>query len=201
MDVRFVILSPSGKHRTTSRSLPLLVGRSEDAKLRISQDCVSRRHCQFLAKDGEVFVRDLDSTNGTLLDGERIEPQADTFVRPGSVVIVGGATFRVDYGIASMTVAVPSSTASEKVTVPLTGEAPAIEITAPDERPVAELDSGDDAAVTSAPESAASSFAFLGSDAEQGGGAGDDEASWPQSPDAAQPPSDGDLGDFFKSLS
>ena len=86
MDVRFVILSPSGKHRTTSRSLPLLVGRSEDAKLRISQDCVSRRHCQFLAKDGEVFVRDLDSTNGTLLDGERIEPQADTFVRPGSVV-------------------------------------------------------------------------------------------------------------------
>ncbi|MEX0670833.1 MAG: FHA domain-containing protein [Pirellulales bacterium] len=175
MDVRFVILSPSGKHRTTSRSLPLLVGRSEDAKLRISQDCVSRRHCQFLAKDGEVFVRDLGSTNGTMLDGERIEPQADTLVRPGSVVKVGSATFRVDYGIASATVAVPSSTASgeasEKVTVPLTGEPPAIEVAVHDERPAAELDSGDD------------------------------EASWPQSPAVAEPPSDGDLGDFFKSLS
>ncbi|MCE9631765.1 MAG: FHA domain-containing protein [Planctomycetia bacterium] len=166
MDVRFVILSATGKHRTTTKSLPLLVGRSEEAKLRIAQDCVSRRHCQFLAKDDEVFVRDLGSTNGTILDGERIEPETDTFVRPGGVVKVGGATFRVDYGTADTTAVVPSAAeepaeaAAEKVTVPMTDDPPHI----------------DDAAQS-------------------------DEIAWPQSAEAAQPPSEGDLGDFFKSLS
>lgn len=35
---------------------------------------VSRRHCKIYEEDGEFFVEDLGSANGTFLDGERLTP-------------------------------------------------------------------------------------------------------------------------------
>lgn len=120
MEVRLVILSPSGSHRTVVKRLPLLVGRSEESRLRIAQDCVSRRHCEFVARDGVVFVRDLKSTNGTLVEGVTIAPEADVAVPSGSVVKVGAAAFRIEYGTGGTTVAAADPiAATDEETVPL----------------------------------------------------------------------------------
>ncbi|NBW86835.1 MAG: FHA domain-containing protein, partial [Planctomycetia bacterium] len=97
MDVRFVIRSPSGKRRNGVVPLPVLVGRGEEAKIRIPQDAVSRRHCQFVERDGHVYIRDLGSTNGTLLDGKRVQPDVDTPVSSGGTVSVGDVQIRVEY--------------------------------------------------------------------------------------------------------
>lgn len=97
MDVRFVIRSPSGKRRNGGAPLPVLVGRGEEAKIRIPQDSVSRRHCEFVERDGRVCIRDLGSTNGTLLDGRRIEANVDTPVSSGGTVTVGNVEIRVEY--------------------------------------------------------------------------------------------------------
>src|SRR6187399_1117932 len=50
------------------------IGRSTGADFILDAALVSRVHCQFLTlRDGALEVRDLESTNGTYVNGERIE--------------------------------------------------------------------------------------------------------------------------------
>jgi pSer/pThr/pTyr-binding forkhead associated (FHA) protein len=51
---------------------PVVVGRSVQAKVNIEDEGISRRHFQIL-RDGEDYViKDLNSRNGTWLDGRRV---------------------------------------------------------------------------------------------------------------------------------
>lgn len=52
---------------------PLVLGRSDGVDLPIDADVVSSFHCELSADDRGWTVRDLGSTNGTFLDGVRIE--------------------------------------------------------------------------------------------------------------------------------
>lgn len=97
MIVRFHIVSPPSKKRAFSVRLPILLGRGEDAKFRIQHDLVSRKHCEFFAADGRVFVRDLGSTNGTFLNDEQVPASVKTPVPHGATIRVGGLSFRVEY--------------------------------------------------------------------------------------------------------
>ncbi len=51
----------------------ILIGRDSDCDVRISAASVSREHCVIEQVDGEYYLRDLDSSGGTLVAGERIE--------------------------------------------------------------------------------------------------------------------------------
>lgn len=54
---------------------PLLVGRDEGvANLVIKDDFISRTHAAIVQEDGQYFLQDLNSKNGTYLNGERLEP-------------------------------------------------------------------------------------------------------------------------------
>ena len=97
MNVLFVVIAPKSKEGTFTVRLPVVVGRSEEAKFRIQQDRVSRKHCEFFATDGEVFIRDLGSTNGTFLEDEQVETSVKTPVASGAVIRVGSLAFRVEY--------------------------------------------------------------------------------------------------------
>ena len=66
---------------------PVTVGRDPACELPLASPDVSRRHCRLQLVAGEVFVTDLRSTNGTYVDGKRIE---DSVLLPdGSIVEVG----------------------------------------------------------------------------------------------------------------
>jgi pSer/pThr/pTyr-binding forkhead associated (FHA) protein len=97
MIVRFVVVEPESKKGCHTVRLPLVVGRSREAKFRIQQERVSRRHCQFTAEDGVVFVRDLGSTNGTHLEGTVVPADHPLRVPPGGLVRVGSIGFLVEY--------------------------------------------------------------------------------------------------------
>lgn len=97
MLVRFVVVEPESKRGSHVVRLPLLVGRSRDAKFRIQQERVSRRHCEFTVDDGVVHVRDLGSTNGTHLEGTTVPTDRPTSVLPGSLIRVGSIAFLVEY--------------------------------------------------------------------------------------------------------
>lgn len=97
MHVQFVVPFLKDAARSYSRRLPIVVGRSAEAKFRIPLDSVSRKHCEVFEKDGCVFVRDLGSTNGTLLDGELVAIAVPTRVRPGGMIQVGGVAIRIEY--------------------------------------------------------------------------------------------------------
>jgi pSer/pThr/pTyr-binding forkhead associated (FHA) protein len=51
----------------------ILIGRDAGCDVRISAPSVSREHCVIEQVDGEYYLRDLESSGGTLLDGEPID--------------------------------------------------------------------------------------------------------------------------------
>lgn len=85
-----------------------LIGREQDCHLRPNTDLVSRHHCVFTVDDYTVRLRDLGSTNGTYVNGERIQGQV--VLKPGDEVSVGKLKFKV---VVSQPAAVGAAT-SEK---------------------------------------------------------------------------------------
>ncbi|MFD9411030.1 FHA domain-containing protein [Streptomyces sp. NPDC059989] len=71
------------------------VGRSADADVPLDDPDVSRLHCAVtVLGDGRVAVADLDSTNGTTLDGAPVGPQP-VALPPGALLRVGESTLRL----------------------------------------------------------------------------------------------------------
>lgn len=67
----------------------LLVGRAEDAQVRLTGTGVSRRHALLRIGSFGIRIADLGSSNGTLLRGERLEPQTEHSVSLGESVMLG----------------------------------------------------------------------------------------------------------------
>jgi diguanylate cyclase (GGDEF)-like protein len=77
-------------HKLTSERT--VVGRSPDAALRLDDEGISREHAELVLVDGRLKLRDLGSTNGTFLNGERA---ATRDLRNGDQVSIGTATLLV----------------------------------------------------------------------------------------------------------
>lgn len=73
-------------------SLPVIIGRVPPADLVLEGTTVSRRHCRLELKDGQILLKDLGSTNGTFLNGARMEDPA--LLEDGAAVSVGAYRFR-----------------------------------------------------------------------------------------------------------
>jgi transcriptional regulator with GAF, ATPase, and Fis domain len=71
------------------------IGSSPGSQLCVIDETVSRVHCEVRVRAGEILVRDLGSTNGTLLDGVRIR---EAFAAGGSVLRLGNSAVRVEVG-------------------------------------------------------------------------------------------------------
>ena len=79
----------------------VVIGRSAECELRVPSVAASRRHAAVVRRGDDVFVWDLGSTNGTLVNGGKIA--GERALQPGDRVEVGGVgvTFcRVDAGFA-----------------------------------------------------------------------------------------------------
>lgn len=81
--------------KITLRKLPTTVGRHRSCRLQITSRQVSREHCIFDEQEGLLTVRDLGSSNGTLVNGQRVS--METVLEPGDRVEIGPVLFRVDY--------------------------------------------------------------------------------------------------------
>jgi type II secretory pathway predicted ATPase ExeA len=66
-----VLHSGRAVSRLTLKPGRLIVGRGEDAGLRLESQFVSRQHCQLITTAEQTFVEDLGSTNGILVNGRR----------------------------------------------------------------------------------------------------------------------------------
>jgi predicted component of type VI protein secretion system len=218
MEVRFLFKSTSGKPRLHSKRLPVVIGRSDaaDVKLRIPTDSVSRRHCEFfLDESGTVCLRDLGSTNGTLLNGKLLEPKVAMPVTPKSAVKLGTVSFRVDFQ------AVDGQLDHDSDTIPIEAAEPPPAATAATEplppQSAADLEAeplepateefapavaepaadADEQPAADPPVPAGDGFTFL----DAGGAEVDeDEPQWPVADDAPAADDKG-LDDFFKGLS
>ena len=72
---------------------PCVVGRQTDCGLCLPAPTVSRRHCELRLHDGQVWVQDLGSRNGTRLNGEPLT--AGRRLEDGDRLELAGLPFRV----------------------------------------------------------------------------------------------------------
>ena len=73
----------------------LLIGTSPICNVRVRDPHVSRRHAAFDVRRGRLHVVDLESTNGTRVDGLSV---SGAFLRAGQVVRVGDTSIRIQAG-------------------------------------------------------------------------------------------------------
>ena len=74
--------------------LPVMIGRSADAGVRLDDPMVSRRYCEIEEMEGVLVVRDLGSRNGTYVNGYRI---TEALLMPGHKLSMGESCFQVCY--------------------------------------------------------------------------------------------------------
>jgi hypothetical protein len=65
---------------------PLTIGREEGNPVQLNDERISRFHLKVQEDDGKLVLTDLDSTNGTKVNGENIQV---CLVRPGDLVSLG----------------------------------------------------------------------------------------------------------------
>lgn len=53
-------------------SEPVVIGRGSDCQIKLDDDYSSTRHARLFQSEGQWWVEDLGSTNGTYLDGQRV---------------------------------------------------------------------------------------------------------------------------------
>jgi len=75
--------------------LGLKVGRTAPADIVLSDSEVSRAHCLVTVEDGQLMVADLGSTNGTYVDGTKVEGAVPLPV--GSILQIGKRTLQHEY--------------------------------------------------------------------------------------------------------
>jgi hypothetical protein len=63
------------------------LGRAAPADITFSDKRISRRHCDVEVRDGQMWVTDLQSTNGTFVDGQRID--LPTVLLPDAELMIG----------------------------------------------------------------------------------------------------------------
>src|SRR5215510_10304712 len=66
--------------------VPVTIGREEGNALRLNDERVSRYHAKIQAEDADIILTDLDSTNGTRVNGTAIQIRR---LRPGDQVSIG----------------------------------------------------------------------------------------------------------------
>jgi pSer/pThr/pTyr-binding forkhead associated (FHA) protein len=76
-----------------------LVGRKEDCDLRLDHKSVSKLHCVIVRTDGLLLLRDLGSTNGTRVNGQRVRRAA---LLPNDKLTIANFHYRILFGAALM---------------------------------------------------------------------------------------------------
>src|SRR5262245_34262601 len=69
------------------------IGRVDDNTFPIVDPSVSSHHCEVLLKGTDVVVHDLNSTNGTFIEGEKI---SEGVLKPGQILRLGQIQLRLE---------------------------------------------------------------------------------------------------------
>ncbi|HWY29109.1 MAG TPA: FHA domain-containing protein [Candidatus Acidoferrum sp.] len=93
---KLVILNQGMTGRTFDLSVErTTVGRVEDNTFQIADGSVSSHHAEIILRGPEIFVKDLNSTNGCFIGAERI---TESVLKPGQILRLGQVEMRIDDG-------------------------------------------------------------------------------------------------------
>src|SRR5437867_1375004 len=93
---RLVLLSEGLTGRSFERKVEkTTVGRVEDNAFQIPETSVSSHHAEILLRGNDVVIKDLNSTNGTFINGEKV---AEAVLKPGQILRLGMIEMRLETG-------------------------------------------------------------------------------------------------------
>jgi pSer/pThr/pTyr-binding forkhead associated (FHA) protein len=72
----------------------MLVGRKDDCDIQLDHKSVSKQHCVIVKTDGLLLLRDLGSTNGTRVNGQRVRRAA---LLPNDQLNIASLRFKVAF--------------------------------------------------------------------------------------------------------
>jgi len=91
---KLVLLSAGMTGRTHELKVDkTTIGRVEDNTFQITEPSVSSHHCEIWLRGTDVVVKDLDSTNGTFINNEKV---TETVLKPGQVLRLGQIEMRLE---------------------------------------------------------------------------------------------------------
>ncbi|HVK60471.1 MAG TPA: FHA domain-containing protein, partial [Bdellovibrionales bacterium] len=92
------ILSGHSAGKKKIQSDEVVIGRMDDCALTIEHPDVSRRHLVLKAKNGQVILEDLGSSNGTFVNGNKVQPKTPHVIQPTDQVKLGKViALKVEY--------------------------------------------------------------------------------------------------------
>jgi pSer/pThr/pTyr-binding forkhead associated (FHA) protein len=91
------------------------IGRVEDNTFQIADPSVSSHHCEIHLRGSDIFIRDLNSTNGTFINNDKI---AEQVLKPGQVLRLGQVELKLETEGATHTPAPASGSASPSTPLP-----------------------------------------------------------------------------------
>lgn len=119
---KLVILNQGMTGRTFELNVErTTVGRVEDNTFQISDGSVSSHHAEIILKGPEILVKDLNSTNGSFINGEKI---TETILKPGQILRLGQVELKIDDGL-PLPAAAPAPVPPPPGTAPAPSPAPA----------------------------------------------------------------------------
>lgn len=65
-----------------------IIGRHEEATIRLSDSLISRRHAKVWEENGQVFIEDMGSNNGTLVDGKILPKAQPVMLAEKSIITI-----------------------------------------------------------------------------------------------------------------
>ena len=71
------------------------VGRVEDNTFQIADGSVSSHHAEIILRGSEILIRDLNSTNGTFINNEKV---TEAVLKPGQALRFGQVELKIDDG-------------------------------------------------------------------------------------------------------
>lgn len=83
----------TGSHMDVSQAESITMGRGQTCEFVLGDDYASSRHARLFRRGGDWFVEDLESRNGTLVNGFRIDQPER--VQVGTDIKMGGTTVRL----------------------------------------------------------------------------------------------------------
>src|SRR5438034_4365534 len=91
--LRFISGKYQGGEFPLRMNREIIIGRSSDLDMVLVEDMVSRRHAKISSTDAEVYIQDMGSTNGTFVNGEKINGRA--VLHEGDRILVGTSIIKV----------------------------------------------------------------------------------------------------------
>ncbi len=72
------------------------IGRVEDNSFQIPEGSISSHHCEILLRGNDIVVKDLNSTNGSFINGQQFTGEA--VLKPGQILRLGQIEMRLESG-------------------------------------------------------------------------------------------------------